>query len=75
MSEAGFKRLLGRARKTNQDRDKIDHDNGSGTPADFGPAEVIRTALAAIKAGILTDNKDCLAEAYAMLETLLEGGQ
>src|SRR5262245_5492663 len=68
MSDESFARLVKKARMTNATRDATERQYGDATPADCGPAGYIRTAMAAIEAGIKTSDVNALAEGYAMLD-------
>lgn len=63
-----FDSLLAQARKTNAVRDRIDREKGNGAPADYDVATQLRTVLSALQAGINTQDWNCVAEGYVMLE-------
>lgn len=61
-------KLLEKAKKTNAERDAIDRKAGAATPLDMGVREVMRVAIAALRAGMRTTSWDCVAEALVMLD-------
>lgn len=64
--------LIAKARKTNAQRDRSEARSGL-VPLSKAPAEeIIRTAMEAIKAAIVTEDWETAAEAYAMLEGLVK---
>lgn len=63
-------KLIAKARKTNAYRDKIERENGFGTPSDCGSDVLVRTALEALDCGMAMEDWNAVAEAYVMLEPL-----
>jgi hypothetical protein len=61
-----YDELMKKARETNRQRDKMDGFNYASLP----PSVVIDTAKMAIKAGIVTDDWNAVAEGLAMLEDM-----
>lgn len=66
-----FDDRVARARRTNAERDAIDRAVGTATPAEAGHWESIATAASAVAAGLQTDDWDCVAEAFVLLEEIL----
>ncbi len=67
-----YKNMMGIARETNRERDEMDRRiSSSGAVSDLSPSMIIRTAMAAIEAGIVTDDFETVAEGQAMLEELM----
>lgn len=67
-----FERLMTAARRTNRERDEMDRKMGVATPLDVGPTETVRTAIAALEAGLKMRSLTAMAEAVAMLEEMLQ---
>ena len=72
--ELRFKRMIAKAEITNQRRDEMDHKSGVAAPNDpindpriTSHEMLARTVLMALEAGIKTNDWDCVAEAYVML--------
>lgn len=72
MSHAEFDRLIALARKKNQRYDADDRRNGRETP--LGALQSLETAMDAIKAGLITGDESCIAEAWVLLETAVKAG-
>ena len=65
-----FDVLIRKARATNRRRDASERRSGFASPSD-GPLDLtLRTVMSALEAGIRTDDWDCIAEGFAMLEDL-----
>jgi hypothetical protein len=62
-----FEALVEKARRHNAEFDAVDRKHGNKTPAEAGPRESMRCAIAALEAGIKMANWDCIAEALVML--------
>lgn len=85
MSDAEFKALMTKARRTNRVRDASELKVGFATPNDGPLSFRIRTVMSAIQCGIKINDPNALAEGLAMLEiielsvqeveTALPGGQ
>lgn len=69
MTAAEFESLIAKARKTNTYRDARDRRDNFDPPSVSESAH-IRTAMAAIQAGVMTNDMNCIAEGYAMLESM-----
>jgi hypothetical protein len=67
-SDARFRALLARARRTNANRDRIDRSCGAAAPGDCPADILVNTVLDALECGISLKDWDCVAEAYDMLE-------
>ena len=65
-----YAELMGAARMRNATRDELDRSEGFVAPSDLPPLETVRTAMAAIEAGIRMVDWTCIAEAQAMLESV-----
>jgi hypothetical protein len=72
--DARFRRLIAKAEITNQRRDAIDHGAGFSAPNDpikddriTSREMLVRTALMALECAIKTNDWDCVAEAFVML--------
>jgi hypothetical protein len=63
-----FRKLLTRARKTNRERDAIDHQMGFGAPGDCPAPIRMRTAMEALRCGMEMQDWNCVAEAFDMIE-------
>lgn len=69
------RRLVDKARKTNDRRDAIERKAGFGVPGDIGDDDLIRTAMLAILSGMQGGGRhagdwDCIAEGYEFLVDL-----
>lgn len=71
-SRQRFANVIDESRRRVAAMDDVDAKSGSATPLQCGQDEVIATAMAAIEAGIGGESWDCVADAYVMLEQLLE---
>jgi len=67
-----YEKLLKAARKTNAERDKMDAQFGGNPLSNERSLEIIRIAIEAIKAGIIRDDWNTVAEAQAMLISLVD---
>ena len=67
MTDSKFATLVQQAYKRNNDMDEIDHEVGFATPEEVGIQEVIRVAAMALKAGIKTQDQECILDAYVLL--------
>lgn len=71
-----YHKLMNKARKTNRERDTIDHETGCAAPQEGTKGMLLRTAMCALQAGIASGDWNCVAEGQVMLEQLhffLEG--
>jgi hypothetical protein len=66
-----YEKLMRKARKTNKDRDKMDKESGFASP-NVNLMACLTTAMAAIQAGISTDDFETIAEGQAMLELAIK---
>jgi len=57
-----------KARETNASRDEADHRHGFAAPGEAGLPDLVKTAMFAVAAGIITQDWRCVAEGQAMLE-------
>ena len=60
--------LIDKARKTLEQMRKTERESGFASPEDTGPFSLIFTAFDAIKAGIVQQDWNSVAEGYVMLE-------
>ena len=67
-SEGHYERLMREARARNEERDVDERRMGFAAPEDCALLGFLRTAMAAIEAGVTNSNWECVAEAQAMLE-------
>lgn len=67
-----YAKLMDRARKVNAKRDADEAAVGFLAASKDTPLGIIRTAMAAIRCGVLTDDWDAICEGQVLLETLLE---
>lgn len=65
-----YESLMAQARKTNTHRDGVERKNGLIAPSDATPLDQLRTAMSAIRAGIITDDWNAVAEGQDMLVEL-----
>jgi hypothetical protein len=63
-----YDRLMAQARTKNRRRDASDRRLGLAAPSDATVAQHLQTAMAAIKAGIATEDWSIVAEGQALLE-------
>jgi len=63
-----YEKLMEKARETNSARDAIDTEFGHKNMNDVYPQVVFLTALEALRAGIVTDDWNAIAEGLALLE-------
>jgi hypothetical protein len=68
MAQGEFDALIEKARITNRHRDETERQADFAVNSSLGPIEIMRTACFAIEAGVRTDDTNCLAEAFAMLD-------
>jgi hypothetical protein len=66
-----YENLMKKARQSIKEHDKIDTENGFISPS-LNLMICLTTAVAAIQAGIATDDFEPIAEGQAMLEEALE---
>lgn len=66
-----FYEAINKAVATNRDRDKIDRDHGNPAVPDCPMDIQVSTVKSAIRAGMISKDWDCIAEAYAMLDDIL----
>jgi hypothetical protein len=67
MTQKHFEYLLAKARKTNADRDRMEHKAGFATPTE-GPLDgQLRTVIIALVAGLQSEDIAASFEALAML--------
>lgn len=59
--------ILAKAKAFNARLDQIDRHNGNPTLQEVGPTQELGVAIAAIEAGIATDQWDCIAQGLVML--------
>jgi hypothetical protein len=71
-SDRPFDRLMAKARRVNVQRDEIDRKAGFASPSQCPLDVEVRTVLCALEAGMNRDDWSCVAEAYDMLEKLVE---
>jgi hypothetical protein len=69
MMAPDYEALMDEARLTNAFRDETDRRNGFATPT--SGRDLVTTVMLALKAGIVTGDWTCVAEAQAMLEELV----
>ena len=62
--------IISKARKTNAIRDNIDLKNGFAPPNRCSLDVFLKTAMGAILCGLQTEDFDCIAEGYVMLEDM-----
>jgi hypothetical protein len=67
-----YEQLMRTARKTNAERDEIDHQADFTRPEAGPPILLLPTATSAIESGIRTNDWNSVAEAQAMLEALVK---
>lgn len=60
--------LIRKARKHNNDLDKIDRKNGNTTPADCDLDVHLRTAISALDCALVMKDWDVVAQAYCLLQ-------
>lgn len=72
MTSAEVRERMKQAEARNARMDEMDRRAGTATPADCGPVEVLRTAIAALSAGITTRNWEPVEEATLLLGSLAE---
>ena len=69
-----FDSIVYEARKTNRERDKIDHEQDGAAPGDNDVASLLRCAISALGSGLVTrdivpeDSWKCVAEGLDMLQ-------
>jgi len=66
-----YEKLMAKARKTNAKRDASERASGFTPETEQHPFVRIRTAMMAIKTAITTDDWNEVAEAQAILETVM----
>ena len=64
----GYKKIMAAARKINKQRDRDEKAMGLLSASEHSPDGILRTAMLAIRAGIIAKDVTCLAEAQAMIE-------
>jgi hypothetical protein len=70
--QSDYKKLMAKARQTNAKRDETDREGYFATP-DYGPlSQMLKTAMSAVEAGIITADWNAVAEGQAMLEQLMQ---
>lgn len=67
-----YEKLMEKARATNAKRDNDDRLSGAGAPEDHGAWALLVTAIDAIKAGVVRDDWNAIAEGQAMLERIVD---
>lgn len=63
-----FDELVALARKTNAYRDETERKAGFTSPAQCLLSHQLRTVMSALEAGMNTEDWNCVAEGYVMLE-------
>ncbi len=64
----GYKKLMAAARRVNKQRDNDEKKMGLLPASENSPDGILRTAMLALRAGIIAKDVTCLAEAQAMME-------
>lgn len=64
--------LLAKARETNVERDEFDREAGWGVPSEGPLGGHVSTVRSALICGIDTEDWDCVAEAAAMCEEIMD---
>lgn len=64
----GYKKLMATARRVNRQRDNDEKKMGLLSASENSPDGILRTAMLALRAGIIAKDVTCLAEAQAMIE-------
>jgi hypothetical protein len=59
---------MNEARRTNKKRDRDEKKFGVVSVSENSPDGILRTAMLALRAGIISKDATCLAEAQAMIE-------
>lgn len=63
-----FESLTNQARRTNAERDSVDRSAGFAAPVECDLLTQLRTVLCALQSGMETQDWNCVAEGYVMLE-------